>query len=706
MLKPSRIAVMAFLVFSVLTLYIFKLMQYQLTDGESYRKTSAKSSVSTIPIIAARGEILDRYGRVLATSEMHYNILIESAFFPSSKTQKPQQDNVILTLTDLLRKSGESWEDSLPISTTKPYTFTGNKYAKKRLVKFINSTLKKKEKPYPANSSADVLMNALKKYYQTQGFTEAQQRTLIGVRYEMYVKDYTYAGVYTFAKDVSKNTITKIQENASILRGAAIQQVPQRYYPDGSIAPHVIGITGRINEKELAAHKAGGYTADDSIGKSGIEKYMESYLRGTNGAMEVEQNANGDVTDTNVTQQAVAGDNVVLTIDNDLQKAVQNEIPQVIQTIEGQSRGRLMWGSDVQGAAAVVMNIQSGEVLAMASYPTYNLNDYRKNYTALVNDPKHPLLNRCIAGTYRPGSTFKPITATAGLLYGIIHRGENWSLGAYFDKYYYMGGQKGYRGSDDNQQPFYGDVTDALARSSNVFFNTVGDDLHMKRLEYVATHVYGIGQKTGIELGGEEAGHMSGLAYDKANDLANHPADAAQAAIGQLYTKISPLQLANYVSTMLRNGKQLQVHIVKQVNNADNTKVIVNNNTPKVKAVNYINQDIVNTVKEGMQKVAQSDSGTAYSIFKDFNMPLGGKTGTAQIGNLDSPNVRLNGLFICFAPYKDPQLAIAVVVEHGHNGYQTAPVARTAIQNYFGLDYYGNPVTTHTTSTPVGTILQ
>ena len=571
-----------------------------------------------------------------------------------------------------------------------------------KLVKFINDNKGKKDKAVSAASSADTLMAALKKLYHTQGYTEAQQRTLLGIRYRMYLDGFNYSRIYTFAKDVSKNTITKIEENSSILRGAAIQQVPERFYPDGSIAPHVIGLTGRINAEELAAQAGKDYTAEDDIGKSGIEKSMESFLRGTNGVLEVEQNANGDVTNSTVRTQAKAGDNVVLTIDEDLQKAVQNEIPQVIQTIESQSGGEKMHGSDVQGAAAVVMNIKTGEVLTMASYPTYNLNDYRKNYTALVNNTKYPLLNRCIAGAYRPGSTFKPITATSGLMNGIITKNTKWNVPAQFTVY-----SPGYTGSDDMGQSHYGlDVENALAISSNVFFNMVGYQLHMSRLEYTATHIFGIGQKTGIELGGESSGDMSGYAYDKEHNKPNYPADVVQAAIGQLNTHITPLQLANYLSILLRNGKNVQVHIVKQVNNADNTKVMVNNNTPKALKSTYINQEIVDTIKEGMRKVAQSDSGTAYSIFKDFNMSLGGKTGTAQIGDLKSPNVRFNGLFICFAPYDDPQLAIAVVVEHGHNGYQTAPVARTALQNYFSLDYNGNPVTASASTTPVGTLLK
>lgn len=697
MVKRSRIIIMVTLVFVIIVGYAYRIMQFQITDGASYREKSTTSNVSTMPLIAARGQIFDRYGRVLATSKMSYNILIEKAFFPSF-TNKTEQDSELLTLTGILKSAGETWEDSLPISTAAPYTYTGSKYKIKALIKYLNSGKSKEDALIPKDAPASAVMAALEKYFETSGYTEQQQRTLCGIRYSMVVNYYDYLKVYTFATGVSKDTVTTIAERSSSLPGAVAQQVPERSYPDGTVAPQVIGMTGRINEAELKEYGSS-YNAEDSVGKSGIEKSMEKYLRGTNGTEEIEQNSSGAITNSTVTAPARAGDNVVLTLDKDLQKAVQDELPVVVDQIRESSYGDPRYGADVQGAAAVVMNIKTGEVLAMANYPSYDLNSYRKNYSSIASNPLNPLLDRGIAGTYRPGSTFKPITSTAGLMNGIITKNTWWNCPSEFDKYY-----PSYIGHDDEGTWRYVNVVQALSVSSNVFFNRLGDAIGMKRLESTATNIFGVGKETGIELGGEQAGSMSGYAYDAAHGKSVYPADAAQAGIGQLDTKLTPLQMANYVSILCRNGTQYQVHIVKQINSYDNTKVLVDNSTPTVKSKHYISQYVINTVKEGMADV--TESGTASSVFSGFNMKIGGKTGTAQIGILESYGVRFNGVFIAFAPYNDPELAIAVVVEHGHFGFPTSPVAKKAITTYYNLNDYGYSKTTTASTTSVGTLLK
>lgn len=701
MLKRSRIAIMVVFVFAVLSFYVYQLMQYQVTNGESYRQQSVKSTVNTMDVIAPRGEILDRYGRVLATNKVGYSIVIESAFFPSSK-QRDKQDSELLSLVSILKENNETWEDSLPISATAPYTFTGTDSDKKKLIKLINSKDKKKVL-LKDNASATDVMKVLSSVYKTDGYSEDNKRTLCGIRYEMDLKSYSYTNVYTFAENVSIGTVTKIEERASVLPGAVAQQIPIRCYPDGTIAPHIIGLTGPIYSEELNSFKDKGYTADSVIGKFGIEKSMENYLHGTNGKSQVELSSNGNVASTKAITKAQPGDNVVLTIDKDLQIDMQNTLPVIVEQIKNEAGGNPKYGANIKGAASVVMNIKTGEVLAMATYPSYDLNTYKQNYSELANDKLTPLLNRCVSGTYRPGSTFKPLTSAALMMNGVLTPETRWNTPAAFTKY----ASGNYIGKDDeNQARGYLNVAGALEVSSNVFFNNFGDLLGMKKLEQTAMNVFGIGKKTGIELSDEVPGIMSGYNYAQDHGLSVYPADAAQAAIGQLYTKLTPLQMTNYLSTLLKNGKMYQAHIIKQVNSYDNSKVVLDNNTPKVVSDTKITQDAVNAIKEGMLKVTQGDSGTAKSMFTDFNIKVGGKTGTAQIGSLSSPNVRFNGVFICFAPYDDPEIAISVVVEYGHNGYQTAPVAREAITKYFNLDANGNPISTPVSSTPTGTLLK
>jgi penicillin-binding protein 2 len=698
MLKKSRIIIMSVIVFAVIIGYVFQLMQDQVVNGESYRNQAAKSTVGTMSIIAPRGEILDRYGRVLATSTIGYSIVIERPFFPSSSELKQQNDE-LLELTSLIGQDGGTWEDSLPISTTTPFTYNANSKSQvKSLIKYINANQSKKAAILPANATAATAIDALAAIYKTQGYSEVQQRTLCGIRFEMADKDFSYTNIYTLAQNVSFNAVTKIEERSMDLPGVVVQQVPVRNYPDGTIAPNVVGLTGPIQAAQLAEYKSKGYSADDIIGQFGIEESMENYLHGTNGTQQVEMNSNGDVSSTSVVTQAKPGDNIVLTIDDDLQVDLQNMLPQIVQQIKQQAVATNTPGADAKGAAAVVLNVKTGEVLAMANYPSFDLNTYNKDYSSLANDPLKPLYNRSIQGTYTPGSTFKPIVAVSGLMNGVITSNTKWNLPAYFT----IGtGSTAWTGKDDdNLSRPNTDVETALAVSSNVFFFTLGNMLGITKIDATA-NIFGIGEKTGIELPGESSGQMSSIAEKKVRGLPWYPADSAQSSIGQLDTVISPLQLANYVSTLVKNGTQYQVHVVKQINSYDNTKILVNNSTPTIKSKTAIPASIIDTVKQGMGQVTE-EGGTAAVVFKNFAMHIGGKTGTAQL-NL---NNGYNGVFICFAPYDDPEIAIATVVEYGHNGYQTAPVAKEAIQKYFNLDTNGNPIVGTVSSTKIGTLLQ
>jgi penicillin-binding protein 2 len=699
MLKRSRIIILVVLFFAVILCYIFQLMQYQVTDGASARAENSKSTVNTMAIIAPRGDILDRYGRVLATSKIGYNILIESAFFPSG-TQKEKQDEELLALTAILSQKGETWEDSLPISRTAPYSFTSTDKTTSAyiatLIKYINDRNSSKDTDLDKNATAPQIMTALERIYKTENYPETQRRTLCGIRYEMVLKGYASARVFTFAQGVSIDTVTKIEERSSDLPGAVTQQVPVRYYPDGTIAPHVVGITGPIYADQLASYVGKGYSADDIIGKFGIESYMEQYLHGTNGSQQVEQNSNGDVTSTSIVDQPKPGDNVVLTLDKDLQVTLQNQLPQIVQSIKDESQNyKGHPGSDAQGAAVVVLNIKTGDVLAMATYPSFDLNTYKQNFSALNSDPLKPMFNRCIAGAYTPGSTFKPLVAVSGLMNGVITKDTTW----YCPSSYTIGqGAGAYTGHDDENFSGSLNVEQAIEDSRNIFFVKLGYE-GLKSIDKIeaTAKIFGIGQKTGIELYGEAAGKMAGPQVKNPW----YPGDLAQASFGQSVTLITPLQLANYVSTMVKGGTEYQVHIVRQVNSYDNSSVIVDNTKPTVKSKTAISDSVIQVVKEGMQKV--TESGTASSVFDGFAMKVGGKTGTAQI-NL---NYGYNGVFICFAPYDDPEIAVATVVEYGHNGYQTAPVAKTAISSYFGLNpQTGVPQVSTVQTEQVGTLLK
>ncbi|HEX3026599.1 MAG TPA: penicillin-binding transpeptidase domain-containing protein [Clostridia bacterium] len=403
-LSGRRIVAMALLVIFILTGFSVRLARYQIVEGADYREQSQKVTIQSSEIEAPRGEILDRYGRVLASNKVGYSIYLQKAFFPSTK-QPVKQNNVINSICKILSQKGESWNDSLPISKTAPYCFNAKNTSD---LKKLRSLLNVSDKV-----GASDIMKKLVSRYHLEGNSSADQRTLAGIRYEMEIRDFTYSNPYEFASSVSIDTVTKIKERSTSLPGVEIREVPTRVYPDGTIAPHVIGTVGPIYAEQYAALKKKGYSMNDTVGKDGIEYTMESYLRGTKGEQTIEMDSMGNVTSTNITTKANPGDNVVLTIDSDLQKLVQSSLQSTIQNIASTAKS-VKWGSQAKSGAAVVLDIKTGEVLAMANYPSYDLNTYKKDYSALSNDSANPLLNRCVTGSYRPGSTFKPITAISG----------------------------------------------------------------------------------------------------------------------------------------------------------------------------------------------------------------------------------------------------------------------------------------------------
>lgn len=688
MLKRSRIAILAVLVFAMLGLYSFQLMQYQVIDGASYRVRASTTSTAKMSIIAPRGEILDRYGRVLASSSVGYSILLEWSIFPSNKHLQAQNDE-LLQLSSFITAGGAQCEDDLPVTAAAPYKWADGtgKSDIRRVVKNINGSLNKVK--LPDTATVQQVLAALASYYETQGYTAAQQRTLAGIHYTMLEKAFSYTKVYTLATGVNIQTVTAIQERSMSLPGVTPQQVPVRSYSDSAIMPSIVGTTGPIPQESLADYTKKGYSTDAVVGRSGIEKYLENYLRGQNGEEQVELTTNGDLAQTpTILTAPQPGDNVVLTIDSQLQQTVQNMLPQVIAQVKAAAAGDPnRAGSRAKAASTVVLDVKTGEVLAMASYPTYTREQYKNDYSSLASDTANsPLLDRALQSAYTPGSTFKPIVATAGLMNGTITPDTTWTLPSSFQVGTWIG-------HDDEGRARVANLRTALAVSSNIFFYKLGSLAGIDAIDKVA-NAMGIGQDTGIELKNESAGSLSSIAEENAKGLPWYPANTPQASIGQLSTTVTPLQLANYVSTLVKGGTQYQVHIVRQVNNSDNTKVIVNNTKPAVKSKFAVTAGAVEAVKEGMLAVATDPQGTAYSVYGNFAMKVGAKTGTAQVHPKGSIYfyTDYNAVFICFAPYGDPELAIATVVEYGHNGYQTAPVSKAAIQQYFSLDANGNSV--------------
>jgi penicillin-binding protein 2 len=683
-LRVFRVSILLVLVIVVIGCFTLRLMRFQITDGASYRLDAARTKIESIPVAAPRGEILDRNGVVLATNSVGYSVILERTAFPSAKSGK--ENDTILELTNIMSANSVQWADTLPISKTQPYSFNKGSDAD---VKGLKTMLNIKDKQ---QFNAEIAMNLLKKNYAIpDGYSQSQLRTIIGVRYEMDVRGFSVTNVFNFAKNVDINVINEISERS--IPGIDISEQYTRTYPEGTVAPQVIGNVGPMNAdqyKKLKQLKPK-YSMDAIIGQMGIESSMEKYLRGVAGKEDVDINAQGTITGKSMTVTPKPGDNVVLTIDSGLQKVVQQSLQDTIAGIVAKAKGNIPNGATCKAGTAVVLNVKTGEVLAMASYPGYDNSTYYQDYASISSNTGNPLLNRAVQSTYRPGSTYKPCVATSALMNGVVTKNSiiecNGSLTV-----------NGLLLHDDAS---YGPISivKAIGVSSNVFFYTLAMRLDggvgSTKLEQTAKAL-GFGQKTGIELPVEAQGVVSGPTEKKANgQIWEGLADAAQSGIGQLDNLYTPIQLANYVGTIVNGGKRYQVHIVKQVKSYDNSVNVIDNK-PKVVSDLKIPADFVNTIKQGMYEVTKD--GTAAQIFGNYPLQVGGKTGTSQVPlKVNGVTYKAwNGLFLCFAPYNNPQIVIAVAIENAHWGADAAPVAQSALDYLFlnKPDYAGSPLPT------------
>lgn len=682
-IKPIRMILLMVLTLAIFAGFSLRLMNWQITQGSYFRNQADQTSVAGITITAPRGDILDRYGRILATNSVQYSVqMIRPAFTGKNASNL---NTTVLTLIHNFQATGQSWSDTLPIGNA-PYGFMSDAGAATAR-KFLENTVdalptdhskwtQKQKAAYAADeaATADQVMTILQKRYKVSGDIGSQDvRNVIGVRYEMEVEGFATNNPFTIASNVSLDLINRIGEQS--LPGIYISPTYTRSYVDGTAAPQILGTVGPIQasddyKKKL---KSKGYKLNDLIGHGGIEQTQEDSLRGVDGKANLILNSQGVVVGETVIQAAKPGSNVQLTIDSGLQKTLSASLASTIAMVVGQSGGSAAKGAQCDSGAAVAISVKTGEVLGMASYPSYDVSTYSQNVAALNKDSTHPLLNRAIQGTYRPGSTFKPVTAVAGLMYNAITPTSTINCTGVFDKY----SNSGYTGHEDGNA-YYGqiNVVRALAKSSNVFFDTVADRLNIANSKYVENTAksLGLGVKTGIELTGEQQGVVSGPSAKSPW----YPADACQSGIGQLLNQYTPLQLSSYVATLVNGGTHYQPHIVLDVRSHDNT-TLVSETAAKADTSFQIPADALATVKQGLGEVTD-DGGTAGTVFSDLPIKSGGKTGTAEI---NTSRTLFTGVYIGFVPFDDPQVAIAVVLDKSDWGYHSGYVAADAMRYLF-----------------------
>ena len=660
--------------------FIAQLFNLQIINGEHYRETSEKRMLRIENITATRGEIYDRNGIVLATSKLAYNIELYKV-----KVDVEQQNTALEKLINILYSNGDKIYSTFPINDElNGFSFSNLDEEKKW----------KEEMNIKEEYSFDEVIKHYVELYGLENYNNDQimQKRIIQIKYEANLNGYSLFNSALIAKNISEKSLAQIEELKYELYGVSTVSVPSRYYPNGTILAHTLGYVSKINTDEYKELKDDGYTVNSMIGKSGIEQSFEKYLKGTDGIKKVETDSLGNISSETITDEAKSGNNVTLTIDYRLQKVSEEAL---LNTINGLQNGTVTSKkyTDANAGAVVVLDVQSGEVLASASYPTYDINSLisgmsSSDWSKLQNDPLYPMVNRVISGIYSPGSTYKMLVGMAGLMNGKITVDEK-----YYDPgiYPYGYNPKCWLYTDRGMTHGSINIEGAIKGSCNCYFYEVGRRIGIAEIiKY--TKLFGLGQKTGIELSGEATGTIAGYDPNSEDGLKSpwYLGDTLSASIGQSGNSFTPVQLANYISTIANGGKLNKITLIKSIENeTQGTSVSldeINKYASEYTGVNfeerdlYINSEYINSIKKGMLSVTTDTGGTANIVFKNSNIQVAGKTGTAQV-----PSGNNNGIFVGFAPYDNPKIAVVAVIEHGGEGTYTANVVKPIMEEYFNI---------------------
>ena len=627
----------------------------QILHGSENRARSISSNATSEVVPTSRGIITDRNGKVLVSNRLAYTLVFDRSGF----TDDASLNDAILRLIRLCQETGTAWNDTLPIAQTGSFL----RYTNDRSESFTQYLEKNKLTATAAGRQLIAEMRAL--YHVDESLSEKDARLVIGVRYELHSRD-----SYTFAEDVSSEVLSLITDGR--YEGVSIRTASARVY-NTTLAAHILGTIGPIWQEEWSSNeKTGyvgyadkGYSMNDLVGKDGVEKAFEEYLRGTDGRRLITTDEDGKLTGELYTREPQPGGTVALTLDIDLQADVERALAQTIT-------GMIDEDSNERGGAAAVVSVGSGEVLALASYPTYDLSTFNEDYEDLVADERLPMFNRATQGTYAPGSTFKMCTAVAALESGIITPSSIiQDRGIYT---YYRDPQPMcwvYRQGGSTHGRI--NVTQAITVSCNYFFYEVGRLTGIRTLDSYASQ-FGLGQSTGIEIG-DSSGVLASPEWVDSHNQEWTDGQTITAAIGQSYNLFTPLQLANYIATLVGGGEHYQAHLLKNVKEYDNSRLLYVYDDEPLNTVE-MSDSTVEAVTKGMHELTVS-GGVAFA-FRDCVVSAGAKTGSAQVGTDIA-----NGVFVAYAPYEDPEIAVAIVIEKGGSGAALATAAVEIINSWF-----------------------
>lgn len=824
-----------FIIFGALALALFivlfvQLVQLMLVNGEEYAAKSGTLKQRVVSIPGARGSILDRNGLPLAYDEKSYNVQFYRDPTKNTETDRAYYTSIIIDTINLIEKYNGEMIDAFVIkynNETDVYYFDWgiedpeykiSREEKWRINMYVSTKLD--EEGNYILPPEDIYKNLRQKYQipPEMGYDDA--RKVLSVWQESQLNSWVAYEPVTIAYNVNMQTVAEIETHKAELTGMSIEDSTVRVYPKEDVAAHVIGYLGKMaNEEILKDYTAKGYDVDDLVGIEGVEKSMESFLTGNSalrqGKETVEIDNKAVIQNVLSTTQPTQGYNVMLTIDIPLQKVVEESlaknIPEIhdkqVEAFNKNEEGDYT-GLDIdklhlaESGTAIVLDVNSGDVLATASNPSFDLNQFvggipEEEYEALKNQPGDPLFNKAILSRATPGSIFKMVTGLGALMEGKTDLNEKIS-----DEGQYVVNIDAVKNGASPQGPSCWtthpqnhadqDIIKGLANSCNYYFYTLAERLGIDLLDKW-TEKFGLTSSTGIELPGEAVGQVGsqellynpdkpidkqasflpmlvmetgpnsivnlikaysedhGTSYDE--DLIKETAEeivrllaiefdpdesdrnvlkdengvslgehvrrllsdklaisvksssmlsiditsvlselqwsvtkTINTGIGQEITQVTPIAVARYVAALVNGGTVYQTHIVDKVVGQDGTVLL--DKQPEAFGTLDANPEYLDAIMKGMETVVDEQEGTAGDYFKDFDYTnnIGGKTGTAQVSQIDLEN---NSWFVCFAPYdKDdpsvkPEIVVVVFVPNGYQGGLSCYVAKDILQYYF-----------------------
>lgn len=712
--KPERLIALAALFFVICLVFVLRLVKLQIIEGSPSSGTS--SNVDTVErevkISAVRGQIYDCNGRALVTNSYTYSMYLDYDAMPYSRAE---WNETLLKANEALSKISEDDGVKIPenlffldgiypqVSFNKEVMDASSdtyKEAVERITsdEFFKYYIKKYKQTETGDDGEyiltpeavvgrvtplDIAEYYIKKYELSAKdengedlYTDEQKTALMKMYYRLEKATFGLGDRYLLAENVDFDTVVYISELRA--KGIDFDITYSRVYEYPGIASHILGRMGKIYAEDWEYYDELGYSMDALVGISGCELAFEEYLHGTDGVMVIVEDKQGNVVDKYVKVEPVAGRDVWLTIDIDVQKAAEAALVDAIQYTLDSSKGEGTLSGEDCNAGAIVAVTTDGRIKAIASNPTFDLSTYNEDYSSLYEDKNQPLYNRALQGTYAPGSTFKFGMAIAALRENVFTVSTKINCTGVYNRFndykptcwiYNMYGRS----------HGYDDVSEALRDSCNCYFYEAGYLLGIEKMNSYCK-IFGLGEPTGVELF-EETGIVAGPEYRDDNGLSKWVAgDTVAAAIGQSDNMFSPLQIAMYTTFAANDGVRYSAHLLEAVYSyGSETPDIVKE--PTILSSLDIAPEHMAAVKKGMYDVINDASVnySSYKHFKDLNVIVAGKTGTAQVSKIQSNNA----LMTTFAPFDDPELVVTCVLERGNSGSNCGRAIAAVYAEYF-----------------------